>query len=193
MADKKAKMVKRHQRLAFMNTDETGQTPKFERMTGFTTLTNSKNPKEYSRQYVDRASEDTDVVGYAPATEYSFDRHTNTPVHDRIAKVHDEELTGGDALVDILVVDLFEKISTTVANVPIDGETGNVYAARKRTYAIIPNSDGDGNDALVYTGSFKSKSEVELGFATLDETEKIAQYTVANYPIGYPNEEGEKK
>ena len=55
MADKKAKMVKRHQRLAFMNTDETGQTPKFERMTGFTALTNSKNPKEYSRQYVDRA------------------------------------------------------------------------------------------------------------------------------------------
>lgn len=192
MADNKAKMVKRHQRLAFMNTDETGQEPKFERMTGFTTLTNSKNPKEYSRQYVDRASEDTDVVGYAPATEYSFDRHTNTPVHDRIAKVHDGELTGDDALVDILVVDLFAKTSATVANVPIDGGTGDVYAARKRTYAIIPDSDGDGNDALVYTGSFKSKSEVELGFATLDVAEKIAHYTVANHPIGYPDEEDKK-
>ena len=161
MADNKAKMVKRHQRLAFMNTDETGQTPKFERMTGFTALTNSKNPKEYSRQYVDRASEDTDVVGYAPATEYSFDRHTNTPVHDRIAKVHDGELTGSDALVDILV---------------------KRCVARKRTYAIIPDADGDGNDALVYTGSFKSKSEVEVGYAVLDNDEKTATYTPGEIP-----------
>lgn len=170
MADKKAKMVKRHQRLAFMNTDEAGQTPKFERMTGFTALTNSKNPKEYSRQYVDRASEDTDVVGYAPATEYSFDRHTNTPVHDRIAKVHDGELTGSDALVDILVVDLFT------------ADEQNRCVARKRTYAIIPDADGDGNDALVYTGAFKSKSEVEVGYAVLDEEEKIATYTPGEIP-----------
>lgn len=191
MADNKARMVKRHQRLAFMDTDETGENPKFERMTGFTSLTSSKNPKEYSRQYVDRASEDTDVVGYAPATEYSFDRHTNTPVHDRIAKVHDGELTGDDALVDILVVDLFAKISTTVANVPIDGRDKNMYAARKRTYAIIPDGDGDGNDALVYTGSFKSKSDVELGIAALDETEKFATYTVANSPIEYSGIAGE--
>ena len=74
MSEKKAKMVKRHQRLAFMDTDETGLSPNFERMTGFTNLTNSKNPKEYSRQYVDKATEDTDVVGYSPATEYSLDR-----------------------------------------------------------------------------------------------------------------------
>ena len=172
MAENKAKMVKRYQRLAFMNTSETDGTPKFERMTGFTTLTNSKNPKEYSRQYVDRASEDTDVVGYAPATEYSFDRHTNTPVHERIAKVHDGELTGSDALVDILVVDLFTE------------DDQKRCVARKRTYAIIPDADGDGNDALVYTGSFKSKSEVETGYAVLDEDKKVATYTPGVIPAG---------
>ena len=47
MADiqtKKAKLVKRHQRVAFMDTDTTGSAQKFERMTGFTSMTNSKNP-----------------------------------------------------------------------------------------------------------------------------------------------------
>ena len=128
-------------------------------------MTNSKNPKEYSRQYVDRPSEDTDVVGYSPSTEYSFDRHTNTPVHERIAKVHDGELTGSEALVDIIIVDLFTA-----------SETGECVA-RKRTYAIIPDADGDGTDALIYTGSFKSKSDVEIGKATVSADGKTATYT----------------
>ena len=76
MTDTVAKIVGRHQRLAFMNTDTTGSTPKYERMTNFTSLSNGKNPTEYSRQYVDKVTEDTDVVGYAPATDYSFDRFT---------------------------------------------------------------------------------------------------------------------
>ena len=112
MADTVAKMVKRHQRVAFMNTDKTGSSPKYERMTRFTSMKNSKGAKEYSRQYVDKESEDTDVVGYSPSIEYSFDRYTNTPVHDRIAEIHDGEKTGSDALVDIVIVDLFTEIQT---------------------------------------------------------------------------------
>ena len=166
MAEAKAKLIKRHQRVAFMDTDTTGDSPKFERMTGFTSMTNSKNPAEYSRQYVDRESKDTDVVGYSSSVSYSFDRHTNTPVHERIAKVHDGELTGSDALVDILVVDIFA---------PVDTEKSE-YVARKRTYAIIPDADGDGNDALIYTGSFKSKSDVEAGTATMSDDGKTAVY-----------------
>lgn len=176
MADtqtKKAKLVKRHQRVAFMDTDTTGSAPKFERMTGFTSMTNSKNPTEYSRQYVDRESEDTDVVGYSPSVSYSFDRHTNTPVHERIAKVHDGELTGSDALVDILIVDIFAQ----------PGTENDSYVARKRTYAIIPDADGDGNDALIYTGSFKSKSDVEEGTAALSDDGKIAIYSAPGISI----------
>lgn len=157
-----AKIVGRHQRVAFMNTDTTGSTPKFERMTNFTSMTNGKNAKEYNRQYVDKESDDTDVVGYSPATEYSFDRHTNTPVHELIAKVHDGELTGSAALVDILVVDLF------------DGTETEGYTARQRTYAIIPDSDGDGTDALVYSGSFKSKSDIKTVKVTVSADGKTA-------------------
>lgn len=164
MADAVARMVQRYQRLAFMNTGTT-DSPVFTRMTKFTSMTNNKNPKEYARQYVDRASEDTDVVGYSPAIDYSFDRHTNTAVHDRIAKIHDGELTGSDTLVEILVVDLFT------------ADEAGKCEARKRTYAVIPSADGDGTDALVYTGSFKCKSEIVSGTAVLDETEQTATFT----------------
>lgn len=166
MAEAKAKIVGRHQRVAFMNVSIGEEAANYQRMTGFTQMTNSKNPKEYSRQYVDRESEDTDVVGYSPAISYSFDRHTNTPVHERIAKVHDGELTGSDALVDVVVVDFFAS----------SGAEGT-YVARKRTYAIIPDADGDGTDALIYTGSLKSKSDVEEGTATVSEDGKTATYS----------------
>lgn len=39
------KLVGRHLRVAFMNTDATGSSPKFERMTNFTTMTNGKTRK----------------------------------------------------------------------------------------------------------------------------------------------------
>ena len=166
MSNATAKMVQRHQRLAFMNTG-TPEAPEFTRMTKFTSMTNNKNPKEYARQYVDCIAEDTDVVGYSPSIDYSFDRHTNTPVHDKIAQIHDGELTGSDTLVEILVVDLFT------------AKEDGVCEARKRTYAVIPSADGDGPDALVYAGSFKSKSEVVVGTAKLDETEQTATFTPA--------------
>ena len=165
MTEAKAKIVGRHQRVAFMNVSIGEEAANYQRMTGFTQMTNSKNPKEYSRQYVDRESEDTDVVGYSPAISYSFDRHTNTPVHERIAKVHDGELTGSDALVDVVIVDFFTS----------SGAEGT-YVARKRTYAIIPDADGDGTDALIYTGSLKSKSDIEEGTATVSEDGKTATY-----------------
>ena len=161
--DNTAKMVQRHQRIAFMNTG-TSEAPAFTRMKKFTNMTSNKNPKEYGRQYVDELSEDTDVVGYSPSIEYTFDRHTNTPVHDKIAKIHDGELVGNDALVEILVVDLFT------------ADASGKCEARKRTYAVIPSADGDGTDALVYSGSFKCKSAIEVGKATLDATEQIATF-----------------
>lgn len=165
MAEAKAKIVGRHQRVAFMNVSTGEAAANYQRMTGFTQMSNAKNPKEYSRQYVDKTSEDADVVGYAPATNFSFDRHTNTPVHELIAKIHDGELVGSEALVDIVVVDLFT------------ADDAGSCVARKRTYSVIPSNDGDGTDALVYTGSFKSKSEMEEGTAIVSADGKTATYT----------------
>lgn len=58
-------MVGRHQRLAFLDVEGEGTT--YTRMTGFTSLSEGKEATEYSRQYVDEATERTDVVGYATA------------------------------------------------------------------------------------------------------------------------------
>ena len=170
MSDTSPKIVRRSQRVAFMDTDETGSTPKFERMTNFTTMTNSKNPKEYSRQCVDEDTERSDVVGYAPSIEFSYDRHTNTPVHDKLSKIHDKELLGNDTHVDIISVDLFS-----------DDGKGNCLAT-KRTYAVIPDTDGNGTDAMIYSGTFKSVSEIEEGYATSEDGWKTATYTKGAIP-----------
>ena len=165
MATGTSRIVRRSQRVAFMNTNKEGGAPKFERMTGFTAMTNSKEPKEYSRQYVDENAERSDVVGYAPSTEFSYDRHTNTPVHDILSEIHDKELLGSDAHVEIISVDLFAE------------DEEKRCPATKRTYAVIPDTDGDGTDAMIYSGTFKSVSEIEEGYATSADGWKTAEYT----------------
>ena len=56
-------MIKRNQKLAFMNTEEEN----YVRMTGFTDLAVSKNPKEYSRRYIDEDTERNSVISYSPS------------------------------------------------------------------------------------------------------------------------------
>lgn len=121
------------------------------RMQGFTSLSTSKNPKEYTRQYVDEEFEQTDVVGYSPAIAYTFDRYDGNVVHDDIARITNGELTGNDALVDIVVVDT----------------TKSTQNAAKRTYAVIPDSEGDSMDAYTYSGNFKVKGDRVEGNATV--------------------------
>lgn len=161
----KQKLVGRHKRLAFMKTDDTTYT----RMTGFTSLGDSKEAKEYSRQYVDEQTERTDVVGYAAGIGYEFDRHTNTPVHTKLATIADDEIVGTDAQVDIVVVDLFE-----------EGATDTSAPARLRTYSVIPDSSGDGTDALQYSGDLKAASEIAKGTATTTDKWQTCTFAEAS-------------
>lgn len=155
------KLVGRHKRLSFMKTAEDTYT----RMTGFTSLSESKESKEYSRQYVDEATERTDVVGYATGVDYEFDRHTNTPVHAKIATISDDEIVGTDAQVEIVTVDLFEEVENDACK------------ARMRTYSVIPDASGDGTDALIYSGTFKAAGEIVQGTANSDDGWKTCSFT----------------
>ena len=167
----KKELVGRHKRLAFMNVAETGgASATYTRMKGFTSLSEGKEPTEYSRQYVDEATERTDVVGYATAIDYEFDRHTNTPVHERIATITDDELLGTDAQVDIVSVDVF------TANA--EGKA----IARKRTYSVIPDTTGDGTDALIYSGSFSAASEIVKGYAVSEDNWQTCTFTEGEIP-----------
>lgn len=165
MSGEKQKLVGRHQRVAFMGTG--GST--FSRMTGFTSLSDGKNAIEYTRQYVDEAAERSDVVGYATSYDYEFDRYTGNPVHEKLAQITDDEIMGTDAQVDIVVVDLFEKSASDSS-----------CTARKRTYSVIPDTEGDGADALIYKGSLKAASDIVKGTCTSSDNWQTCTFTEAS-------------
>jgi hypothetical protein len=117
---------------------------------GFTSLAESKNPTEYSRQYVHERTERTDIIGYAPSYEYSTDVYTDNPVIARVMEITDREFVGTDAQVDIITVHTFQTV-------------GSGQIALKRRYAVIPDGVGDGTEALIYTGAFKAVSDLSIG------------------------------
>ena len=124
---------------------------------GFTTFTESKNPQEYERNYVHEKSARTDVVGYAPSIEYSTDIYTNNEVIDKIVKITDEELVGSAAQVEICHVHTWD------VQTPASGGTSAVCGALKRKYAVVPDSKGDGTEALIYSGNLKAVGDVIKG------------------------------
>ena len=144
MAELEEKLVKRSDKVAFMNTG-TAEIPKYERMRKFTELSNS-----------------TDITGFSPEKGFAFDEYSNNPVHKKIVDIIEDEKKGNDAIVEILVVD---KSRST--------EDGG-FEARKRRYAVVADSDGDETNAYTYSGSFKSNGDFEKVTATLNEDESIA-------------------
>lgn len=119
---------------------------------GFTSLSESKNPKEYSRQYVHENSERTDVLGYSSSIAYSCDIYTNDPVISEIVEITDREIIGTAAQRNIISVNLWKQ-----------GKTDGTYEAFQRRYAIIPDTKGDGTEALIYSGNFKCVSPIVKG------------------------------
>lgn len=143
----------RDKKVAFLGLDS----ETFGRMKGFTALTTNKNPREYTRQYVDQSSEITDVVGISTSMDFTFDQFQGNEVHEKLVVIIDDELLGDDAVVSILVVD-FTK--------PVNEENPTEYAAVKRDFVVVPGTEGDNLDAYSYSGTFKAKGEKELGTAT---------------------------
>lgn len=119
---------------------------------GFTSFPENKNPKEYTRKYINYQTEKTDVIGYAPSIEYSADCISDDPVVKEIMKIHDGELVGDATHRNVISVNRWEEDSSA-----------HTCPATKRAYAIIPNTKGDGTDALVYTGTMKAVSDIVHG------------------------------
>lgn len=169
------KLVKRSGKVAFMDVSTT-PIPNFLRMRKFTEISKSKNPTEYSRTYVDEDGEVTDVTGYSEEISYAFDLYSGNLVHEKIVKITDDELTGDEALVNILIVD-FSKPS------------GDGYEARLRTYTTVPDTEGDATEAYTYSGTFRKNSKMSKGIATLNSDNTVATFTetevVAEYPVTF--------
>ena len=148
------KLVKRSQKVAFYGVPGEDSAT-YHRMTGFTEFSKTSNPKEYNRQYVDEDFERNDITGYNPEFSYAFDLFENNAVHTDIAEISNEEKTGANAIREIIIVDL------TKAGTP-EGS----YAAVKREFSVVPDSEGDTTDAYTYSGTFKSAGERVAGTAT---------------------------
>ena len=146
-------LVKRSTKKAFYGVQST-EGIVYTRMRYFTELSTSKNPVEYSRQYVDQSMETTDVVGYSPSMSFAFDSYTDDAVLEDIVSIVDKEKLGTDAQREIILVD-FSK------------ESGGGYAAIKRTFAVIADSEGDGSESYSYSGTFKVSGTAEHGIATI--------------------------
>lgn len=164
MAGETEKLVKRSGKVAFMDIGTSGTTS-FERMRKFTEISKSKNPTEYSRNYVDEDGEVTDITGYSEEISYAFDLYQGNKVHEKIVNITDNELTGDEALVTILMVDFSKSISE------------GVYEARQRVYAVVPDTEGDSTDAYTYSGTFKKNSSFVVGTATVSAGGKTATFT----------------
>ena len=120
---------------------------------GFTAFPEAKNPKEYTRKYVNYKTEKTDVIGYSPSIAYTCDAISGDPVVNEIIEITDNEYLGSDTHRDIVSVNCWQKSEKK------QGE----FVAFKRTYAIIPSNKGDGTDALIYTGTMKAVSDIVFG------------------------------
>ena len=156
--------MKRSDKLAFYGVPSEGGTMTYHRMKGFTTLSTSKNPKEYSRQYVDEETERTDVVGYSPSMSFTFDRSKENALHDDLTSIFDGEKLGADAIRTIVIVDLTKTDNNAVC----------------RNFSVIPESEGDGTDAYVYSGTFKAAGEKEVGTATSADDWQTVTFTGAD-------------
>lgn len=148
-------MIKRSDKKLFYGVpSKSSGEPTLTRAKFFTDLSVSKNPVEYSRQYVDEESERTDVVGYSPSISYSFDDCSGDTVLEDIVSITNGEMVGTDTHRILVQVDFSREVE------------GGFYAV-KRDYAVIPDSEGDDTDAYTYSGTFKSAGDKVIGVAVI--------------------------
>ena len=151
------KLKKRSEKLAFLEVKLGDKATGYCRLEGFTTQTFNANAKEFTRQYVDEDTERTDVTGYSESVNYNFDQYIGQPALSEIVKITENELTGTDAVRNILLVDMTSNTS------------GGQYEATLRAYAIVPSSNGDTTDCMTYSGDFKSRGAKKAVQVTLDK------------------------
>lgn len=148
----------------------------YTRMEGFTSLSTSKNPTEYERQYVDEDFKRTDITGYNVSTAYALDRHKGHPVTDDIIDIHENELLGQDAIRSIIQVDMTTAVNT--------GGKSWTATGKMRDYAVIPDADGDTTDCMTYSGNFKTRGEMEeVEVTTTDDWQTIQVSGSSTKPV----------
>lgn len=157
---KAGQVLNRADKVNFMDVE--GDEKVYTRMKGFTDMGKSANSNEYSRRYVDERTERSDVTSYAPEIGYGFDEIKDDPVQKVIVEITDDEIVG-------------KKVS--IVTVDFSQPSGSGYVARRRSWSVIPDSDGDSTDAYTYSGSFKASGDIEKGVATSSDDWQTCTFT----------------
>lgn len=158
-------LVNRAEKVAFIGVPGE-DTVTYKRMRGFTELSKSANPQEYSRKYIDELYERSDVVGYSPSFSYAFDLFRGNPVHEEFAKIADEELVGTAAVRSIIIVDMTQ-----------EGAASGAKKAVKRDFSVIPDSEGSEAEAYTYSGNLKVNGDAVNGSAKSEDGWQTITFT----------------
>lgn len=156
-------MIKRSEKLAFMEIELNGEKV-YKRLTGFTEFSISKNPREYSRKYLDEDMERSEVMGYSTSISYKFDADPESKIHQILHGVAEKELIGAEAEVTIAIVDLSKL-------------TDGVCPAVKRKYSVIPSAEGDDSDTYTVSGTLRAAGKNEFGTASSDDSWQTVTFT----------------
>ena len=144
-----------------------------ERMQGFSSLSGSKSASEHSVKYVDERSNRTFVTGYDESISYTFDQYKGNNVLNDIVEITDQEKIGSDAVRTIIQVDM-----TT-----LDESTGKAKA-RKRDYAVVPDSYGDDSEVMTYSGTLKCNGDwEEIEVTSSDDWDSVKEVGSTVAPV----------
>jgi len=108
---------------------------------GFTSLSEAKNPQQYSYHHFDEPCEFSDVVGYSPSMAFSIDVHSGDPVISTLIRIADHELVGTDARREILIINKWDPLAP------------GIYRAYRRLYAIASASRAAGTGVMTCSGT----------------------------------------
>lgn len=168
-----SELVLRYNKVAFLGIPSSDDdTVTYTRMHGFTSMSISRSAQTYDRKYIDRKSNDVDTVGYSPSMSFGFDEMRGDDVCEDIVSIIENEKVGSDAVRSIVVVDFSKTVS------------GGKFKAYERKWSIVPDAEGDGEEAYTYSGTFNSKSEIVWGTAEVqspsggdNESAEIIKFT----------------
>lgn len=119
---------------------------------GFLRFEEKKNAKTVYRRYFHAEDIIGDNEGYSAEIIYEAEVVKGSPTICKISEITNREQTGACAVVDVLAVDRFD-----------DGGLPGAYKAYLRSYSVIPDSVGEGGEALRISGRLVANGEIRVG------------------------------
>lgn len=113
---------------------------------GWKKFAENPNAQTDSALYINQLSETTDTVSYSPQYSFECDLMFGDETIKKVYSIAKDRKTGNDAVVDMLIVDAFEKLS------------GDTYNARRENLAVAVSSI-DGQKKMSMSGNLNSQGD----------------------------------